>query len=113
QKSPPGPARSGPCSLWMTVAAMRRAWRIRRGMVGASERPSPLARCVALISCLSARCFTAAIRLSDARLELADDAFHGLAVGARGKRERHAMLEDRLRHGDHIVDRGREPSVDE
>src|SRR5262245_7641601 len=97
----------------MTVAAMRRASRIRRGMVCASERASPLARCVALISCLSARCLTAAMRLSDARLELTDDAFHGLAVGARGERERHAVLEDRLRHGEDVVDRWRQPPVDE
>ena len=47
------------------------------------------------------------------RLELADDGFHALAVGARGEGERHAVLEDRLGHFDHVVDRGREPAVDE
>src|SRR5262249_2222320 len=113
QKFSPGPARLRPCSPWMTVAAMRRASRIRRGMVCASERASPLARCVALISCLSARCFTAAIPLSDARIELADAAFQALAGGARGKGQRHGGLEDRLRHGGDIVDRRREPPVDE
>src|SRR5262252_10214428 len=113
QKFSPGPARLRPCRPWMTVAAMRRASRIRRGMLCASERASPLARCVALISYLSARCLAAAMRLSDARLELADDAFHALAVGARGEGQRHAVLEDRLGHGHDVVDRRRQPPVDE
>src|SRR2546426_12483319 len=96
----------------MTVAAMRRDSRIRRGMVSASERASPLARWVALISFLSARRL-AAIRLSDAGLELVDDGFRALTVGARGEGHRHAVLEDRLGHFEDGVDRGREPSVDQ
>src|SRR5438309_5321161 len=90
QKFSPGPARLRPCSPWMTVAAMRRDSRIRRGMVSASERAWPLARWVALISCPAARCL-AAIGLSDARLELVDDGADRLAVGARRKGERHAV----------------------
>src|SRR5262245_65042834 len=96
----------------MTVAAIRRASRIRRGMLSASVRASPLACCAALISCFSAR-RGAAIRLSDAGLELADDALDAFAVGARGEGQRHAVLEDRLGHLEHVVDRGREPAVDE
>src|SRR5258705_9865276 len=97
----------------MTVAAMRRASRIRRGMVCASERASPLARCVALISCLSARCRAAAMRLSDARLELADDAFHALPVGAPGEGDPNPGLKDRLRHAhDASVHRRHPPSIE-
>src|SRR5262249_6012030 len=97
----------------MTVAAMRGAWRMRRAKVSASERAPPLACSVALISSLSARRFAAAIRLSDARLQLADDGFNAFAVGTRGKGHRHAVLEDRLGHRHDVVDRGRKPSVDE
>src|SRR5262245_10865833 len=106
QKFSPGPARLRPCRPWMTVAAMRRASRIRRGNVSASVRPSPPARCVARTSILSALRATA-IRSSDARLELADDAFDAVAVGARRKGERHAVLEDWLGHLHDVVDRGR------
>ena len=65
-------------------------------MVAASVRASPLACCVAL-SLVSSR----ALRLppsdlSDARLELADHAADGLAVGAGGEGQRHAVLEHRL-----------------
>src|SRR5215208_2875633 len=102
QKFSPGPARLRPCSPWMTVAAMRRASRIRRGMDSASVRASPLACWVALISFLSAR--LVAIGLSDARLELANDGFNTLTVGARGESERHAVLQDWLRHIHDIVD---------
>src|SRR6185295_9440623 len=102
QKFSPGPARLRPCRPWMTVAAMRRASRIRRGSVSASVRASPLACCVALISFLSAR--FAAISLSNAALELVDDAVDGLAVGARREGERHAVLEDRLSHVHDVVD---------
>src|SRR5439155_20996401 len=111
QKFSPGPARLRPCSPWITVAAMRRASRMRRGMVSASVRATPVACRVALISFLSAR--LAAMRLSDARRELADDALHGFAVGPRGESERHTVLEDRLGHVDDVVHRGREPPVDE
>src|SRR5918998_1967513 len=96
----------------MTVAAMRRDSRMRRGMASASERAAPLARWVALISDLSARA-RGAIRLSDARLELGDDGFGALAVGARREGERHTVLKDRLRHLQDIIDRGREPAIDE
>src|SRR4051812_42567119 len=111
QKFSPGPARLRPCSPWITVAAMRRASRIRRGMDSASVRAAPLACCAALISCLSAR--RAAIRLSDARLELADNGFDALAVGPRSEGERHAMLEYRLRGLDDVVDRRRKAPVDQ
>ncbi len=90
----------------MTVAAMRRASRIRRGMDSASERAWPLARWVALISCLAPR-RGAAIRLSDARLELGEHTFDALAVGAGRKGEGHAVLEDRLGHIHDVVDGGR------
>src|SRR6267142_6121995 len=93
QKFSPGPARRRPCSPWMTVAAIRRDSRIRRGIDSASVRASPLACWVALISFLSAR-RCAAIRLSDAGLELVDDGFRALAVSARRERKRHAVLED-------------------
>src|SRR3954454_7967785 len=105
QKFSPGPARRRPCSPWMTVAAMRRASRIRRGIDSASGRACPLARWRALSSLLSAR--RLAIELSDAPLELTDHSLGALAVGARRKGERHAVLEDRLGHVEHIVDRGR------
>src|SRR6266511_2248279 len=62
-----------------------------------------------LIRALPGRCHA----LSDASLEPTDDAFHGLAVGARGEGERHAVLEDRLGHRHDVVDRRREPPVDE
>src|SRR5437868_14062328 len=97
QNCSPGPARLRPCSPWITVAAMRRASRMRRGMVSASVRAAPLACCVALTSTLSAL-RVAAIRLTDARLELADDAFDAVAVGACCERQGHAVLEDRLGH---------------
>src|ERR1700716_836319 len=103
QKFSPGPARLRPCRPWITVAAMRRASRMRRGMLSASERASPLACCVALTSCLSAL-RVAAIRLSDARLELADDGFDAFPIGACGEGQRHAVLEDRLGHLEDIVD---------
>src|SRR5437899_11273991 len=93
----------------MTVAAMRRGSRMRRGMECASVRASPLACWTALISFLSVR---RVIRSSDARLELVDDAFDRLAVGARGEGQCHAVLEDRLRHFEYVVDRGRKPSLD-
>src|ERR1700716_1400039 len=96
----------------MTVAAMRRASRIRRGMDSASERAWPLARWVALISWAAAR-RAAAIRLSHARLELPDPGFDALAVGPRRKGERHAVLEDRLGHFHDVVDRRRQPPVEE
>src|SRR5712671_5936311 len=96
----------------MTVAAMRRASRMRRGMDSASERAWPPARWVALISCFAAR-RGAAIRSSDARLELADHGFDALAIGARRKGERHAVLEDRLGHVHDVVDRRRQPPVEE
>src|SRR3977135_2274233 len=96
----------------MTVAAILRASRMRRGMDSASERAWPLARWVALISCPAAR-RAAAIGLSDARLELADHGLAALAVGARRKGERHAVLEDRLGHVHDVVDRGRQPPVEE
>src|SRR5215211_7724771 len=112
QKFSPGPARFLPCRPWMTVAAMRRASRIKRGMLSASVRASPLAYCVALISCLSARRL-AAIRLSDAGPELADNLFHRFAVSACGEGQRHAMFENRLGHVHDIVDRGSESAVDE
>src|SRR2546425_56846 len=108
----PGMPTRRPSSPWMTVAAIRRDSRIRRGMDSASERASPLACWVALISFLSAR-RCAAIRLSDAGLELVDDGFRVLAVGARREGECHAVLEDRLGHFDDVVDRGRQPPVDE
>src|SRR6202035_4487714 len=96
----------------MTVAAMRRASRMRRGIDSASERAWPPACWVALISCFAAR-RGAAIRLSDAGLELAEHAFDALAVGARREGERHAVLEDRLGHVHDVVDRGRQPAVQE
>src|SRR5262245_7407966 len=95
QKFSPGPARLRPCRPWMTVAAIRRASRIRRGIASASARAAPPACCVALTSLRSDRRFSA-IRSSDALFELGDDAFHGLAVGACREGERHAVLEDRL-----------------
>src|SRR5256885_16160785 len=91
QKFSPGPARLRPCRPWITVAAIRRASRISRGSVSASVRAVPLACWVALISLLSAR--LTAIVLSEAALELGDDAFHRLAVGAGRKAQRHAVLE--------------------
>src|SRR5260370_38513149 len=91
---------------------MRRASRMRRGMDSARARAAPLACCVALTSGLSARRL-AAIALSDARLELADDGFHALTVGAGGKGQCHAVLENGLRHIDDVVDGGREPAIDE
>src|SRR5215468_725168 len=111
QKFSPGPARLRPCRPWMTVAAIRRASRIRRGSVSASVRAVPLAFWVALISFLSAR--LTAIGLTNTALELGDHAFDGLAVGARRKRERHAVLENRLGHVHHVVDRRRKPTVDQ
>src|SRR6266511_2321669 len=78
------------------------------------ERASLAARALrcpdlVLIRALPGRCHA----LSDASLEPTDDAFHGLAVGARGEGERHAVLEDRLGHRHDVVDRRREPPVDE
>src|SRR5438105_8453484 len=112
QNCSPGPARLRPCRPWITVAAILRASRISRGKVSASVRAVPLARWVALTSWASARRL-AAIRLTDTRRELADHAGHGLAVGAGGEGERHAVLEDRLGHVEDVVDRGRQPPVDE
>src|SRR6516165_806825 len=96
----------------MTVAEIRRASRMSRGMDSASARAAPLARCVARTSCLSRRRL-AAITLSDARFEPAYHRFHALAVGAGGKGERHAMLEYRLGHIDDVVDRRRQATIDE
>src|SRR5215472_565771 len=97
QKFSPGPARFRPCRPWMTVAAIRRDSRMRRGNCSASVRAWPLALWVALTSCPAARRF-AAIGLSEARQKLAHHSFDRLAVGARREGERHAVLEDRLRH---------------
>src|SRR5260370_32058610 len=79
----------------MAVAACRPPSRSSRGRDSAGGRPWPLARSVALVSCPAAR-RRAAIRLSDARLELAEHAFDALAVGACREGERHAVLEDPL-----------------
>src|SRR3954453_13518130 len=111
QKFSPGPARLRPCRPWITVAAIRRASKIKRGMDSASVRAVPPARWVASNSCFSAR--LTAIRLSDAALDLVDDGFRALAVGARREGECHAVFEDRFGHLHHIIDRGREASVDE
>src|SRR3954452_4807619 len=109
QKFSPGPARLRPCSPWITVAAIRRASKIKRGMDSASVRAAPSARWVASTSCFSAR--LTAIRLSDAVLDLVDDGFRALAVRPRCEGERHAVLEDRFGHLHHIVDQGRDASA--
>ena len=43
QKFSPEPARRRPCRPWITVAATRRASKIRRGMLAASARLTPTA----------------------------------------------------------------------
>src|SRR5207247_11095036 len=95
QNCSPGPARLRPCRPWITVAAIRRASRMRRGMVSATVRAVPVARWVTLTSKRSAR-RASAILDSSLVLELADDLSDGLALGASRERERHAVLEDRL-----------------
>src|SRR5476651_1292071 len=110
QKFSPDPARLRPCKPWITVAAMRRASRISRGILAAAARALPPARWNALPSSrVPGR--AAAIKSSDARLELADYAFDGLAVGARGEGQRHTVLEHRFGERKHVIDRRREPSV--
>src|SRR5262245_54234786 len=104
QKFSPGPARRRPCRPWMTVAATRRASSTRRGMVAASERASPTARVIAPESWGAAKS-SAATCLSDPRLEPPDHCRDGLAVGACGEGERHAVLEHGLGELDHVVDR--------
>src|SRR5580698_11387712 len=96
----------------MTVAATRRASSISRGMLAASVRPSPTARPTAGPSWY-VRLGSAAIRLSDPRLQPPDHRFDALAFRARREGERHAVLEHRLGKIDHVVDRGREPSVEQ
>src|SRR5215470_20202680 len=112
QKFSPGPARRRPCKPWMTVAATRRASSTSRGMVAARERPSPTARVIAPESC-DAATLSAATCLSDPRLEPPDHRRNGLAVGARGEGERHAVLEHGPGELDHVVDRRRVAAVDQ
>src|SRR5712671_8066109 len=120
QKFSPGPGRRRPWSPWMTVAATRRASRISRGMVAASERPSPSARRISRASSGNAA-FVAAMRLSDLwakfladlGLQPADHRGNRLAVGARREGQRHAVLEDRLGQCGDVVDRGRVTALEQ
>src|SRR3954467_7621788 len=113
QNCSPGPARLRPCRPWITVAAIRRASRMRRGKVCATLRAVPVARWVTLISLRSARRVSAITSHSSAVLELADDVVDGFALGACREGQCHAVLEDRLGHLGDIVDRGRQTAVDE
>ena len=51
--------------------------------------------------------------LSDAGLEPRDDIANGLALGACRERQRHAMLENGLGEIEHVVDRRRQPAVEQ
>ncbi len=96
QKFSPVPARRRPCKPWITVAAMRRASSIRRGMTGGERAALPLGTPDRLDLPVRVpaprRPFDHPMRA----FELADDVADGLAVGARGEGQRHAVLEHRL-----------------
>src|SRR6516162_162467 len=120
QKFSPGPARRRPCRPWITVAATRRASRMRRGMLAASVRPSPDARATIALSrywrgggreCEDGS--SVAICLSDSSLESSDHGFDGFAFGPRREGERHPVLEDWLGEFDHVIDGGCEPRLEQ
>ena len=97
----------------MTVAATRRASRISRG-IGVGERArlrrSPAVRRRALdVAAPSARPFDYPMRAFSLPITLGD----GLAFGARGEGQRHAVLEHRLGQLEHVVDRRREAAVEQ
>src|SRR5713226_2756089 len=112
QKFSPGPARRRPCSPWITVAATRRASRIRRGMAAVSERALAVARRV--VSPSGELTDTSlGIRLSDAGPQTADHRLDGLAIGTGREAERHAVFQDGLRQIDDVVDRRREAALEQ
>src|SRR5215831_1605288 len=120
QKFSPGPARRRPCRPWITVAATRRASRISRGMLAASVRPSPEARATAAPSWYvrwgkreSGDGVSIAIGLSDPSLQSPDHAFDRFTFSARSEGERHPMLENGLGEFDDVVNRGRQPGVEQ
>src|SRR5919108_4309899 len=96
----------------MTVAAMRRASRISRGILAASERASPAARLTASLS-LELRRGSKAIRSPNARLQPADDSRDRLALGACGEGQRHTVFQHGLGEIDDIIDRWRETSFEQ
>src|SRR5919108_6019921 len=96
----------------MTVAAMRRASRMRRGILAASERASPAARLTASLS-LELRRGSKAIRSPNAHLEPADDGGDRLALGACGEGQCHAVFQYGLGEIDDVVDRWCEPSFEQ